>query len=544
MLDELGDSPSHIQVRLRIGVRRIRLVMVREIIKNSQMFWKLSDAQIDKVAELCREESYAAGARIFSEGDSARNLYIVAEGKVALEMEIRIGRRTRKQATIDVITEGQVFGWSALSERPVFTMSAISTENTKLLALSGDLLRHLCDEDTDLCQKVMHELVNLVSGRLSHARQTLAHVLSVCSHDLRAPLATVQSCLDVIVSGYSGDITDRQQELLTGSKQRISDLTSMIDNILGMSYIEIGELDFENLSLSEVIESSIGDVQGVAQRKGVQLDNNVSTKLPQVLGIPKRLRQVFTNLLSDGVKFTPAGGRVSISSREMDDCIQLDVADTGIGISPEELPRIFDDFYRGVKVDAEGVGLGLSIAKRIIEAHGGLIWVESPCPESGIGTKFSFTIPKVSVAAKGRIKEEKVVVGGERILVADDDPEMLKVITLVLESRGYQVSTAQDGEEALTKIEEEKPDLLILDLLMPRMDGFEVVKRLNEQAGAGGNKIPILILSAVREDSSRRRYELETKTSPGIEDYVEKPISPPLLLQRVEKVLMKCKSRL
>jgi len=515
----------------------------REIVKNSQLFWNLSDEQIDKVTELCQEEFCEAGTRIFSEGDSAHNLYIVQEGKITLEVEVRIGQRTRRQAAIDVITKDQVFGWSALSGRPVFTMSAISVENTKLLVLNGERLRQLCDEDADLCHKVMRGLVFLVADRWSHAKRTLAHVLSVTSHDLRAPLATVQSCLDVIIGGFVGEINAKQQDLLTGSKQRISDLTSMIDNILDISYIEIKELDFENVALSEVIESSVGDVQGIAQQTGVQLKNNAPTKLPQVLGIPKRLQQVITNLLGNGIKFTPTGGTVSISLREVDDCVQLEVADTGIGISPQELPKIFDDFYRGMKVDVQGAGLGLSIAKKIIEAHGGLIWAESPCPESGVGTKFCFTLPKVSVAVKGKLEEEEGVMEGARILVTDDDPEMLKIITLILESQGYQVSAAHDGEEALTKVEEEKPDLLILDLLMPRMDGFEVVKRLNEQAGTGGNKIPILILSAVREESSRRRYELETKTPPGIDDYVEKPISPPLLLQRVEKVLIKCKSR-
>jgi len=366
----------------------------REIIKNSQLFWKLSDSQIDKLVNLCQEEPCKAGVRIFSEGESARNLYIVEEGKIALEMEIRIGSRTRKQATIDVITKGQVFGWSAVSERPVLTASAISTENTKLLVLSGDCLRHLCNEDTDLCRKVMHELVNVVENRLSHARRTLAHVLSVTSHDLRAPLATVQSCLDVVVGGFVGDINSKQKDLLTGSKQRISDLTSMIDNILDISYMESREADFENVSLSEVIESSIDDVQGIAQNKGIQLKNNVSTELPQVLGLPKRLRQVLTNLLSNAIKFTPTDGTVSVSAQETDDYIQVEVTDTGVGISPEDLPRIFDDFYRGRTVEeAEGAGLGLSIAKKIINAHGGLVWAESPCPESGLGTKFSFTIP-------------------------------------------------------------------------------------------------------------------------------------------------------
>jgi CheY-like chemotaxis protein len=254
------------------------------------------------------------------------------------------------------------------------------------------------------------------------------------------------------------------------------------------------------------------------------------------------LQQALTNLLSNAVKFTPAGGIVSVSCHEVDDYVQVDVADTGIGVPPEEVPKIFDDFYRGMKVDASGIGLGLSIAKKIVEAHGGRIWLESPCRESGVGSKFSFTLPKISVAAKAKVEEG--VIGAAKVLVADDDPDMLKVITLILESHGYQVSTAENGEEALAKIGEGRPDLLILDLLMPKMDGFEVCKRLNQQAGSGGSKIPILILSAVREDSSRRRYELETKLSLGVDDYVEKPISPPVLLQRVDKILMKSKSRL
>jgi len=524
------------------GQRIVATDTKKEILKKAELFWGLSDAQIDKIAEICREKSYEAGARLFSAGDGAHNLYIIEEGKVALEMEIRIGQRTRKQATIAVLSKGQVVGWPALSKRPFCTMSAIATEDSKLIVLSREQFLRLCDEDGDLCRKVYYELAHLVNDRLENTRRTLAHVLSVASHDLRAPLATVQSCMDVLLGGFVGDINDRQRELIAGSRQRISDLTNMVDNILDISHIEISEMDFENLSLPEVIQSSIGDVEGMAQKKGIQLNNNVSKSLPQVLGIPKRLRQVVTNLLSNAIKFTPSGGSVTITSKETDDCIQIDVSDTGIGISPEELPRIFDDFYRGMQVDAEGAGIGLSIAKKIIEAHGGLIWAESPCPETGVGTKFSFNLPTVS-AVKRKTEEEREAIEGAKILVADDDPAMLKVTTFILESGGYKVITARDGEETLSKVEKEKPDLLILDLLMPVVDGFEVVKRLREQAGSGGSKIPILILSAVREDSSRRRYELETKETLGVDGYVEKPISPPILLQHVEKILSRHKSR-
>lgn len=515
----------------------------REIIKKSSMFRTLTHSQLAKLVDICQEKSYEAGASIFREGESAASLHIVAEGKVALEMEIRIGSRTRKQATIDVTSRGQVLGWSALLERPVHTMSAVAIENTRLLAFSGKTLRHLCDEDDDLCRKVMNEIANLISDRLSNARQTLAYILSVTSHDLRAPLATVQSSLDVVIGGFVGDINTKQRDLLMGSKQRLSDLTNMIDNILDISHIEISATDFEEVSLPDLIASCLDDVQGLAQQKGVNLENNAPTELSRIVGLPKRLRQVLNNLFTNAIKFTPAGGTVSIDTEETKNYVLTKVSDTGIGISREELPKIFDDFYRGVRVDAEGVGLGLGIAKRIIEAHRGLIYVESPCPETGVGTKFSFTLPRVSVARIEEAEEEARPVKKARVVVADDDPQMLKVTTLLLESRGYQVFGARDGVEALAKVEEVKPDLLILDFLMPRMDGFEVIKRLDERAYRDENDMAIVILSAIREGDSLRRYELETKTKFRADDYIEKPIAPPVLLQRLEKVLMGRKVR-
>lgn len=514
----------------------------RDAIKNSKLFWNVSDAQMGKIEALCKEQSFEAGMRILSEGDTSPNFYIVESGKIALEMEIRIGSRTKRQAVIDVIEKNGVFGWSALTDLPVHTMSATASENSTLLVFDGQSVRRLCDEDSDLDHKVMQELVKLVSDRLSQAKRTLAHVLSVTSHDLRAPLATVQSSLDTVIGGFAGDINIKQKELLSGGKQRISDLLSMIDNLLDISFVEIRATDFEKMDLSEVVAISIGDIAGIAQEKAIGLRSSIPAALPETLGIPKRLRQVLTNLLSNAVKFTAPGGIVTVTARETDDKIELYVSDTGIGIPPEELPRIFGDFYRGMKVDAEGAGLGLSIAKKIVEAHGGSIWVVSPDPETGKGTRFGVSLPRILEPSKAQAGEETEAVAGARILVTDDDPEMRGITALILESQGYEVRTAQDGEEALAKVEEEEPDLLVLDLLMPNMDGFEVCKRLEERRGRGGKRIPVIILSAVREESSRRRYELETETEFDIEDYVTKPISPPVLLQRVEKALMKGKA--
>jgi len=510
----------------------------RAIVKNSQIFWDLSDAQVDKLLEIYQEESYEAGQTIVAEGESARNLCIVIDGRVALQMEIRIGSRTRKQAVIDVISQGQVLGRSSLSGNPVSDMAATCTENCRLAAFDGYQLKKFMDADQDMYRKVMQELLNLVSDRLSHAKQTLAHVLSVTSHDLRAPLATVQSCLDVISGGFAGEINDKQRELLQGSKQRVSDLTNMIDNLLDISYIELKEQSFSEVSLAEVASQSLDDVMGIARKKRIDLRNEMPSDLPKVLGLPKRLRQVITNLLGNAVKFSRDGGTVSIGAHTTGDAVQVEVADTGIGIAAEELPRIFDDFFRGMRVDAEGAGLGLAIAKKIITSHGGLIWVESPDPKSGEGTRFSFTIPTFA-AAREAGGETSGVIAGARILVADDDPAMLKVVSFVLESRRAEVFTAADGLEALEMVERVKPDLLILDLLMPKLDGFGVCKHLNERAGEGRSRPAILITSAVREDSSRRRYELEMESDLSVEGYLEKPLSPPLLIQRVETILSK-----
>ena len=130
----------------------------------------------------------------------------------------------------------------------------------------------------------------------------------------------------------------------------------------------------------------------------------------------------------------------------------------------------------------------------------------------------------------------------EKILVVDDDPDMRDAITIILESKGYQIVTAQDGVEALANLKAERPDLMMLDLLMPKMDGFAVLKELQDARWAKYREIPILILSSVREEASRRRYELETALTLEVDDYVEKPIAPDVLLERVEKLLKKKKS--
>ena len=372
----------------------------KEFLRSSELFGSLTDDELDQITGLCREEVYELGTTVFKEGDPGRALYIVEDGRVVIEMRIRLGSGPGRQGAVYVITRGQGFGWWG-GESYTLTMSARCIEETRVIAIDVAELWHLLEDNPPIGYKVMKKLVGAVSSRLINAIDTLAHVLSIASHDLKAPLAAVESYHKVMLDGYAGEITEKQKTMLLRSSERIVGLLNLIDNMLDISRIGTKEIKMEPTSLLKVVESVRGVIQPLAEKKGLQLRVEMPEGLSLIVGAPERLHQVLTNLLENAVKFTPQGGTVSLKVDEKDDDIQVEVMDTGIGIPAEELPRIFDDFYRGTTVDSAGAGLGLSISKRIVEAHSGTIWAESPYPESETGSKFTFTLPKNTTAAHG-----------------------------------------------------------------------------------------------------------------------------------------------
>lgn len=367
---------------------------IKQALATSQLFDGLADDELDKISQLCWEQVHELGTNIFREGDEAKELYIVEDGRVALEVTLHVGSGPGRRGTIDVMTKGATLGCSAICETQMCTASARCIEKTKVLAFNGEKLCHFLEENVYAGYTIMRRLASIWRSRFQLSGNTLAHILSIASHDLKAPLAAVESYHQVMLDGYAGEITEKQENMLLRSSERITGLLNLIDNILDISRVDARGLKMEATSLLKVVESTRGIIQPLADEKGMQLEVEVCKELSLIPAASDRLQQVLTNLLGNALKFTHEKGTVTLRVREEDDHILVEVMDTGIGISPEELPRIFDDFYRGIKVDLRGAGLGLSIAKRIVEAHGGKIWVESPCPESGIGSKFSFTLPK------------------------------------------------------------------------------------------------------------------------------------------------------
>jgi len=245
--------------------------------------------------------------------------------------------------------------------------------------------------------------------RLEEEKRRFVRFLSVVAHDLRAPLSATQSCLWVMLDGYAGDINDEQKDLLQRSTRRLDALMALINDLLDIPRIESGQLvnEMSEISLVEVIERSIEGLDDIAREKGMELKLELPQGLPAVYGSSRRLQQVVTNLAGNALKYSSDGAVIIRVSRD-DDCTRIEVIDSGIGIPPDEMPSLFQDFFRGSNVQVRGTGLGLSISRRIVEAHGGRIWAESPCQETGKGSKFVFTLPKTETVKVSQNKTKGI----------------------------------------------------------------------------------------------------------------------------------------
>ncbi len=373
----------------------VELGSIKEILEHSDLFQGLSDDQLAKVLPLCQEEVYEAGVVTSPEGTVCRIMYVIQSGKVAVEVTVRIGRGAEGSATIDVITQGNCFGFPGLIDPNILSTRARTLERTKVIALNAAELKRLLEDNPEMGCKVMSNLAKVVCSRLQSVRQTASRVLSVVFHDLKAPLAAAENYNRLLLGEFVGELNEEQRDMIQRSSDRLSGLLNLVTNLIDLSRIDFGDLRMERISLVEVIESCVEVMRPLAEKKGLQLIAEMPRGLPAVLGTSTRLEQVVRNLLSNAIKYTHSGGVVAVKVKDETYDIQAEVADTGIGIPTEELPKIFDGFYRGLDIAERGTGLGLSISKKIVEAHHGRIWAMSPCPENGKGSKFVFTLPKI-----------------------------------------------------------------------------------------------------------------------------------------------------
>ncbi|HLB17895.1 MAG TPA: HAMP domain-containing sensor histidine kinase [Gaiellaceae bacterium] len=265
---------------------------------------------------------------------------------------------------------------------------------------SGDFSRHVevvnRDELGDLGARVnqMNDELQRLYRELESASRHKSEFLANMSHELRTPLNAILGFSQVLEKRLFGELNEKQGEYVEDIRSSGNHLLSLINDVLDLSKVEAGQIELQvaPFSLREAVERGVVMVRERASKNGVALAAEVEPEVHVVTGDERRIRQILFNLLSNAIKFTPAGGRIDVSAARVDGEIQLAVADTGPGIAPDDLDRIFQEFQQtevGAK-QHEGTGLGLALSKRLVELHGGRIWVES---EVGVGSRFVFTLP-------------------------------------------------------------------------------------------------------------------------------------------------------
>lgn len=390
--------------------------------------------------------------------------------------------------------------------------------------------------------------------------------LSTVSHELRTPLTSVLGFAKIIrrrLDERLFPLIPEEDRKVQQAKRQVIDnldvvvsegerLTKLIDDVLDLAKIEAGKFTWNTTSVtvSDVIERAIAATASLFESKKLNLVRDIEPELPIVNGDQDRLIQVVINLISNAVKFTDAGS-ITCSARLRDNEVVVGVTDSGIGIAPADHQKVFEKFKQvgdTLTDKPKGTGLGLPICKEIVEYHGGRIWVES---EPGKGSTFWFTLPAAGSDAQLKLLpvrpafdienlvrqlRETVPSHQQRdkfILVVDDDPNIRSLLKQELTEAGYIVRLAEDGRKALALIREEIPGLIILDVMMPEMNGFDVAAVLKNDPAT--MDVPIIILSVVEDKD--RGFRL------GVDRYLTKPIDTVSLFHEVDALLDQGKSK-
>jgi CheY-like chemotaxis protein/anti-sigma regulatory factor (Ser/Thr protein kinase) len=317
-----------------------------------------------------------------------------------------------------------------------------------------------------------------------------------------------------------------------------------VEDILDVSRIVSGKirLDVQPVDVALVVHNAVGTVQPAADAKGIRLQAIVDPRVGPVSGDADRLQQVVWNLLSNAIKFTPKGGRVQLRVERVNSHVEIIVSDTGIGIRPSFLPYVFERFRQGDASSTRqtgGLGLGLSIVRHIVEMHGGSVDVASE--GEGQGSTFRVMLPVMIVHPERRPEPREHPtaprttplpplegLGGIRVLAIDDEEDALGLLRVVLEAAGAEVVTESSAAAALERLTEIKPHVLVVDLGMPHMNGFEFIARIRDAASAEVRDIPAAALTAFARSDDRTRA-----LKSGFEMHLAKPVDPGELVASV-----------
>ena len=474
------------------------------------------------ISELDRLKGYKVGAVDYV---SIPVVPEILRGKVAVLIELYTKRRELQELNRNL---------AQANERLAEANTTLQAEKTRELETLNRILQRANQEleaanrslQTEVTERTRIELA------LKEADRHKDEFLAMLAHELRNPLAPIHNAVRLM---HRQELADPQ---LVWSRdvigRQLAHLTRLVDDLLDVSRITRGKINLnkEVLELGDLVVRTVETVQPLIDERGHTLTVAVPPSSLTVLGDPTRLSQALGNVLTNAAKYTERGGQIELSARQLGAEVEIRVRDDGIGIPPDLMPRIFNLFTqldRSSGPSQSGLGIGLALVQRLIEMHGGSVAAHSEGP--GQGSEFVIRLPtyireklkseltsqQPSVLEQSMMNAEGAARTQRRILVADDNNDALESLATLLQLSGHEVYTAANGAVALESAEQHRPEVVLLDIGMPKLDGYEVARRIRSQPW--GQRITLVALTGWGQDSDRRRSQ-----EAGFDSHLVKPL--------------------
>lgn len=509
-----------------------------------------SERRYRALAEMCPDVMYvdvdgricyvnAAAVQFFGASDASELLGRSPVSLAAPESRSRIADRDKRLKEIGQSLPIEPEDWLRLDGSCVTVEAAAAAVPWQGATGTLVMLRDVSER-----KKVEEERTQLLASERTarsaaeRASRMKDEFLATLSHELRTPLTAIVGWSEILVRGRMSD--QEANHGLDAIDRNARTLTKLVEDLLDMSSIMSGKLrlDMHVISPVSLVATAIETIRPTAEAKRIRLEQELDPRTGSLRGDANRLQQVVWNLLTNAVKFTPEGGTVRVALECVDSHVRISVADTGQGIAADFLPYVFDRFRQAdstIRRKHSGLGLGLAIVKQLVELHGGEVHVDSE--GEGRGTRFVVTLP-LAVApnqnafpqtdraetAEPHTDGQAFDLRGIRVLVVDDEPDACRLVKWVLNECQAEVVTAASAAEAMSLVQSATPDILISDIGMPDVDGYEFLRRIRALEPARGGKVPAIALTAFA-----RPEDAAKSLAVGYSSHISKPIAPETL---------------
>jgi two-component system CheB/CheR fusion protein len=376
----------------------------------------------------------------------------------------------------------------------------------------------------DLTQrKALEEDLRRHSDQLQQGARRKDEYLAMLAHELRNPLAPLRNAVEILRRSETADVSVQWgREVID---RQIAHMTRIVDDLLDVSRLTSGKIFLHRsvLTVGQILEHALEASRPAIDARRHRLTIDLPPEAIYIDGDIVRLSQVISNLLNNAAKYTDEEGEITLTARDSGDEVAIAVRDTGIGIRPDVLPHVFDLFMQADQSLARslgGLGIGLTLVRQLVEMHGGRVGAKSEGP--GKGSEFTVWLPTAreqAPDAPSRPVEEARSDIRRRVLIVEDNPDARESLAMLLEMEGHEVRSAQDGDTALEIVEEFQPEVVVLDIGLPKMDGFEVIKRLRTRTG--GMQPTVIAVTGYGQAEDRLRTE-----EAGFDRHLTKPVDP------------------